>query len=55
MQPRYIGQTAPLTAFSCGEHATLQGRQDAALPYAVSLYTAHRVGKLRGLPRSRSA
>ena len=38
MQHRYIGQTAPLTAFSCGEqvpdvgHTTLQGRQDAALP-----------------------
>ena len=38
----------------CGS-ATLQGRQDAALPCAVSLYTAHRVGKLRGLPKSRSA
>ena len=38
MQPRYIGQTAPLTAFSCGDQVPdvavphYKGRQDAALP-----------------------
>ena len=61
MQHRYIGQTAPHTAFSCGEQVPdvaiphYRGRQDAALPCAVSSHTAHRVGKLRGLSRSRNA
>ena len=36
-------------------YTTLQRRQDAAPPCAVSLYTAHRLGILRGLPMSRSA
>ena len=49
LQPQLWG-TGPW----CG-CATLQGRQDAAPPCAVSLYTAHRLCILRGLPRSRSA
>ena len=61
MQHRCIGQTAPLTAFSCGEQVPVVATphyRDARMqhsPMQCLSYTAPRVGKLCGLSRSRSA
>ena len=60
MQPRYIGHGPPYS-LSCGRQVPdvriphYRGRQDGALPFSVSIYTVHKVGRLRGLSRSRSA
>ena len=61
MQPRYIGHTAPHTAFCCGEQVpdvAIPHYKDARMqhsPMQCPSYTAHRVGNLCGLSRSRSA
>ena len=61
MQHRYIGQTAPHTAFSCGEQVpdvAIPHYKDARMqhsPMQCPSYTAPRVGKWCGLSRSRSA
>ena len=61
MQPRYIGHTAPHTAFGCGEQVpdvAIPHYKDARMqhsPMQCPSYTAPRVGNLCGLSRSRSA
>ena len=45
MQPRYIGQTAPLTAFSCGEQVP-----DVALPHYKDARMQHSPSRQLALP-----
>ena len=45
MQPRYIGQTAPLTAFSCGEQVL-----DVVLPHYKDARMQHSQRRPLALP-----